>query len=888
MVGRRMIGSFLAAVLAVCLVPGTAVAARQHTWTVDAPARSGISADVRLDPSNGSLTLAVSRHGREVLAPSPAGITTADADLTEGLRPAGRPTTRLVHEHYTMTTGKRLERHARMTETRLPFTGEDGNRLDLVVRAAPDGVAYRYVLPGAGARTVTGEASAYHLPADAPAWLLPYNPQYERERVETTAAAAETGEYGNPSLFRIGPNFVLLTESDVDGSYSGARLVHAQGSGRYRVQLADAEVGSLGPLETPWRTAIVGDLATVTESTLVDDLADSARFSDTSWVRPGKVAWSWLSEHASPRSFERQRDYVDFAARHGWPYVLVDEGWSAEWVPELTRYARAKGVDILLWFHWTDLDTEAERDTVLPRVAGWGVQGVKVDFMESDTQQRYRWYDAILADTAREHLMINFHGSTIPHGLARTWPHVMTMEAIHGQEQLSQPDNHPVHPFTRNVVGSMDFTPVALEVGPRTSSVAHEAALAVAYESGWQHLADKPEVYERYPEVLRFIDQVPTVWEETQLVAGHPGDEAILARRSSDRWFVGAIAAGEARTLRAPLDFLGGGRWLVELLRDDADASRGEDVRRNSSIRTSRDTLAVDVPENGGFAALICRARPGRTTCDEPVRLAPETTLAITPGAVGDVQPGTSFEVSAEFTLESDRTVRDVVLRPHAPEGWTVEGEPVTAHKLREGQSLAGTWTVTVGPDAPSGTTEVPVAADFRDPRLGRDHPGMHVAKAVEAFVPPPVPEGDVFVSDLPFQSATNGYGPVERDASNGEFAAGDGNPLTIAGTTYAKGIGTHAPSEVTVYLGRECERFTAEAGLDDETDSPGSVAFRVLDGSGAVRYDSGTVRSGEAPLEVSADVTGVRMLTLRVTDGGDGKNFDHADWAAAQVHCGT
>jgi alpha-glucosidase len=212
---------------------------------------------------------------------------------------------------------------------------------------------------------------------------------------ETTAGGAAAGDFGYPSLFQVGTDFVLLTESDVDGRYSGARLRHAAGSTGYQVVLADARVSSTGGLRTPWRTAIIGDLAGVTESTLVDDLAAPARFGDTSWIRPGKVAWSWLSEHSSPRDFERQRQYVDFAARNGWPYSLVDEGWSATWVPELIRYARARGVDILLWFRWTDLDTAQERDTVLPRVRQWGARGVKLDFMNSDIQARNQWYDAV-------------------------------------------------------------------------------------------------------------------------------------------------------------------------------------------------------------------------------------------------------------------------------------------------------------------------------------------------------------------------------------------------------------------------------------------------------------------------------------------------------------
>jgi alpha-glucosidase len=880
-----MIG-LVAAATVITAMPVVATAAEQddNVWTVSAPAgtRGGPEAEVRYDPATGTVSLAVSDDDRTVLEAAPVGITTSDADLSSGLRLLDH-SSRTVTERYTMTTGKELRRVARMTETRFSFAGSGGDRMDLLVRAADDGIAYRYVVPESGG-AITAEASAFSIPDQAAAWLLPYTPNYEANRIETTAAEAPDGDYGYPSLFDVGGTFALLTESDVDGNYAGSRLRHDTGSGTYQVVLADEQVSAHGAVTTPWRTAIVGELATVTESTLVDDLASPAKFTDTSWIRPGKVAWSWLSEHSSPSDFERQKDYVDFAARHGWPYVLVDEGWSDAWVPELTRYARARGVEVLLWFHWTRLDTAEERDTMLPLVKSWGVKGVKVDFMDSDSQARYRWYDAILADTAEQQLMVNFHGSTIPHGLARTWPHIMTMEGVRGAENFPPPANNPVQPFTRNVVGSMDYTPVSLEVGLKQASVAHEVALPVVYESGWQHFADKPEAYERHPEALRFLDQIPTVWDETQLVAGYPGDEAVFARRSGDRWFLGAIAAGQARDIRAPLDFLGGGRWLVETVRDRPDGNRG-DVIRTADVLTSDDVLDVAVPDNGGFAAVMCPYRPGVETCDEPKREVPRTSLTVTPQGTLDIAPGDTFEVAAEFTVLTGERVRNVVFAPTVPEGWSFSGEVVRRTWLEPGEAVQGSWTVTVGSQAQQGFRDVPIAAEFRLAGERRDVEPIHVAGAVETFVPPPVPSGEAYVSDLPFVSQSNGYGPVERDASNGEAAGGDGNPLTIGGVSYDKGIGVHAPSEVTVYLGGRCSAFTAQVGLDDETNSPGSVAFEVV-GDDEVLHRTDVLR-GEGPaIAVEADVMDVRMLTLRVTDGGDGKNFDHADWAEAAVSC--
>jgi hypothetical protein len=450
----------------------------------------------------------------------------------------------------------------------------------------------------------------------------------------------------------------------------------------------------------------------------------------------------------------------------------------------------------------------------------------------------------------------------------------MTMEGVRGAENYPPAANNPVQAFTRNVVGSMDYTPVSLDVGTHEASVAHEIALPVVYESGWTHYADKPEAYERYPEALRFLDQVPSGWDETRYVAGHPGEGAVLARRAGDRWFLGAISAGPARTVTAPLGFLGGGTWTLELVRDGSATERGDVVRSRQRVRAP-DTLSVAVPANGGFAAILCRT----ATCARALPDVPSTDVTVTPSTV-DAAVGSTIEVTGTFTVR-DGVAKDVRFRAAAPGGWTVSGPVLTRDRMTEGQSVTGHWTVQVGQSR--GYADVPVFAEFRAP-AGSWSPTVHVEEAVRVFVPPPPLSGTPYVSDLTFVSETNGWGPVERDSSVGESAGGDGNPITIGGAVYEKGLGTHAPAAVQVYLGGRCTTFTADVGLDDETTQPGSVAFRVLADDAAV-YDSGVLRPGPAT-PVTADVTGARMLTLTVTDGGDGKNFDHADWANARLTC--
>ncbi|WP_242581162.1 glycoside hydrolase family 97 catalytic domain-containing protein [Amycolatopsis sp. 195334CR] len=256
---------------------------------------------------------------------------------------------------------------------------------------------------------------------------------------------------------------MAVMESDVDGRYGGSRLTLDGGS--LRLTLPDPAETSTGPLATPWRTMVVGDLATVTESDLVTDLASPSKIADTSWIKPGAAAWSW------------------------WADNLVDSGWDASWIPELVAYANARNVKIWLWVRWQTVDTDSEREKLFRQYADWGAVGLKIDFVESDGQDRMRWYDEVFAATAKYRLMLNFHGAPIPRGTERTWPHVVTVEA--------------------------DFTPVTFS-GVRPNSDAGELALAVVYESGVQHFADSPANYAKQPLAEQLLRVVPTVWDETR------------------------------------------------------------------------------------------------------------------------------------------------------------------------------------------------------------------------------------------------------------------------------------------------------------------------------------------------------------------------------------
>lgn len=569
--------------------------------------REDLQAEISLSDV-GEMTLQLRHRGQTVVAPSRLGLRVAHDDLTTGLGFEGMATTE-IDDSYVTVTGKRREHRYVAKEWILSFT----RGLDLHVRISDQGIAYRYSVAWTGPVTVCEEISEYVLPAGARAVLLPYDNgrcDYEEIHLHTTVEAAEPIRYGYPSLFQIDGTWLLITESDLAGTYAGSRL-RLDGNA-FRLDLPDPYTTAASPLVTPWRTVIIGDLATIVESDLVTSLAEPSRVDDLSWVKPGAAAWSWWSDGPSTRDIDAQKRWVDYAASQGWPYILADAGWNKEWMPDLISYAASQDVGVWLWSHWQHVDTELEHREKLALWKQWGAVGVKIDFTESDGQDRMRWFDAILAATARLKLMVVFHGGTIPRGTERTWPQFMTAEAVKGAEWIKpKPGKKPLYPpahylslaFTRNVQGPMDFTPCTF-TAVREISAGFELALAVLFESGIQHFADSIESYQARPEAQRLLAQVPVAWDDTKLLSGDPADHILLARRSGPDWYVGAGIAGDARVITVPFDFLDAGTWTAEVYRDGpVDKIVTETATVNAGGK-----LDIPVATNGGFTILLRRS----------------------------------------------------------------------------------------------------------------------------------------------------------------------------------------------------------------------------------------------------------------------------------------
>ncbi len=560
-----------------------------------------------------------------------------------------------IEDSFDLPTGKARRAHLRASRASYVIGHDTAARLVLELLVADDGVAHRLRLESTDPAhdgpviEILEEVGQVCLPAGSRCWLQDHDrvgqvtPGYEGWHCDgTTVDELPPSDAGwtMPALFEVDGQWLLLTETDVDAISGGSHFNLGSLERSFAIRRPHPDEGNPEhtttvkgslPIVMPWRVNIVGALVDVVESNLVRHLpvpADPAK--DFTWVRPGRVAWTWWADHDSPRNPDALRSAVDAASAFGWEFVLVDANWNhlpAGSVEALVEYGEARNVGIMLWYNSggpnnymneepRDLMTDPEvRQAELRRIADLGIKGIKVDFFHTDKPDGIAQFQGILRDAANVELMVNFHGCTAPRGWSRTFPNLMTTEAVRGAEwyRLSDdygpraPVNNTILPFTRNVVGSMDYTPVVLsDLGrARITTNAHELALAVVFESGLLHFCDSPDGYLGQTEpVRRFLQVVPAVWDETRLLSGRPGDHAVVARRHGSSWFIAGIN-GRATPSTPELD-----AWRLDALSADRvfevlfDCSDGQ--RQLTHGRMSASQLLESPPEmapHGGWVA---------------------------------------------------------------------------------------------------------------------------------------------------------------------------------------------------------------------------------------------------------------------------------------------
>ncbi|MFB9278544.1 glycoside hydrolase family 97 catalytic domain-containing protein [Cohnella cellulosilytica] len=545
-----------------------------------------------------------------VLTNSPLGLVTDKVDFSSGAKLA-EESRRRVQETYRIG-GAQTEPHSvRANEWTVDFV-KNNEVMQLQIRAYDDGIAFRYVLPGTGRQVVLGEESGFRLPSDAIGWLADYAPHYEATYEPLAIREINEDSYLMPALFSTEDHrfWALITEASVfnsGGGYPASQLVGSQRrDGLLKLAFPEEQKGradASGPLRTPWRAVIVGDgPGTIVESNLVYSLNPPlAPKADISWIRPGRAVWSYWSEDVDEK-LEDQMRYVDFASRMGWEYVTVDSKWEQWEIQSLIPYAAGKNVGVIIWVHSRDLDTQDKLDRLLPEWKSWGVAGLKVDFFENDNTETMRSYERIARKAFEQGLILDFHGSTKPAGENRTWPNILALEAVRGAEwQIEGKPQVATHeatvPFTRGVVGPMDYTPVTLSQAEGMTTFANQLALSVLFESHLQHFADNVNVYAHWIG-RHFLKAVPAVWDELRFVEGYPGEYVTLARRSGETWFVGSVST-DAREADIPLSFLGPGRYTATIFQDGNEAWK---IDVSSRTVTREDTLRIPLGENGGLA----------------------------------------------------------------------------------------------------------------------------------------------------------------------------------------------------------------------------------------------------------------------------------------------
>lgn len=588
----------------------------------------------------------------EVLPDSKLGINRTDEQFANNLHFINESKPVSIHDKYEMICGKRQLCENFGTEKIFSFQNSNHQPLNIVFRVYNDGIAFRYVFPNHSDSTknIIGEETTYVLPDNTNRWMQPFESAYENFYPLNKTGLNEQGkqEWGYPALFKVNNQSIwgLISEADISENNCAAKLNNLQNKNQYKVIYPatgkkDLQTGVIAmlPWNSQWHTIILGNLSNIIESTLITDVSKPNTLKETSWIKPGAASWIYWANNNGSKDYQKVVEYVDGAVAMHWPYVLIDWQWdlmsNGGSIVDAISYAKSKNIKPLLWYNsstsaidtannanewykyatpFNRLNTAEKRKKEFSWLHKIGVYGIKVDFFAGDQQDMMKYYIDILKDAAKYQLMVNFHGATLPRGWARSYPNLMTMEAVYGAEWYNNvptmTDKAAGHnttlPFTRNVVGSMDYTPVTFSNSqhPHITSYAHELGLSVVFESGLQHFADRPSAYESLPaEPNDFLKHVPTSWDDTKLIDGYPGEKVIIARKKGNQWYIGGLnGKDEPQTLILKFEFLDEGNYNLQLIKD------GKDDKSFSSeiIKVKKgNTLKIECLPRGGFVGVI-------------------------------------------------------------------------------------------------------------------------------------------------------------------------------------------------------------------------------------------------------------------------------------------
>ena len=621
----------------------------------------------------------VAHNGDVLLDRSPLSMTLADGTAW-GVNPRLlKAATRSVDEVIAAPVYKRKEVLDRYNELQMTFRGN----YRITFRAYDDGVAYRFTSTSKKPFQVKSEEAVFNFPADWTAYI-PYIREdrtadfesqffnsFENTYTHDKLSNWDKRKYAFLPLLVEGANGkkVCIGEADLM-NYPGMYLYTAGGTalqGVFAPYPAKMEQGGHNRLQMvvteredyiaafdrgtdfPWRYLVISEQDhELADSDMVYRLATPQADMDFSWVKPGKVAWDWWNDwnlygvdFRAGINNDTYKYYIDFAARQGIEYVILDEGWAVNLqadlmqvipeidLPMLADYAESKGVGLILWAGYYAFDRDMEN--VCRHYADMGIKGFKVDFMDRDDQMMVDFHRRAAEMAAKYKLLIDFHGTYKPTGLHRTYPNVINYEGVHGLEQLKWGGTHVDQvtydvtiPFVRMVAGPMDYTQGAMRNATRGNyrpvnseamsqgTRCHQLAEYVVFESPLNMLCDSPSNYEQEEECTDFITGIPTVWDETVALDGRVGEYVIIARRSGDTWYVGALNNWDAREVTIDLSaFLAEGSYDIEAFQDGINADRAARDYRKENFTLTCDPMSmkfgVKLAPGGGWAAKITK-----------------------------------------------------------------------------------------------------------------------------------------------------------------------------------------------------------------------------------------------------------------------------------------
>lgn len=534
----------------------------------------------------------------------------------------------------------------------------DGYNIEF--RVYNDGLAYRFHTDFPDSLKVLNEEASFCFPADFDAlfpeersMLSAQQPIFKPMKLSEIA----TDKFcSTPILLKADENTrIFISEADLEsypgmflrkqgkhelaGKYAAVSLEDYRTDDRqiFPTKRADYIAKVAGSRNYPWRAMIVTDNdANLITNQLIYKLAPESE-GDFSWVKPGKIAWDWYNaliltgvDFKSGINNDTYKYFIDFASRNKLEYVVIDDGWSEAWdvtktiseidIPELVAYGKKKNVDLILWVSWAPFREKI--DEAFDKFNEWGVKGIKMDFMNRDDQEMVDFYYEVAQKAAEHKMLVDFHGAYKPTGWIRTFPNVLTSEGVAGLENhkwgsFVTPEHNVTLPFTRMVAGPMDYTPGAMKnlhekdhqinfnlpasVGTRC----HQLGMYVVYESPLQMLADSPTAYEKEPECMEFLSQVPVIWDETKVISAEIGKHIIVARRNGDTWYLGGMTGEKGGSFEIPLDFIKGNRTFTiweDGVNVDLDAT--DFARRTKKVKAG-DKISVTMHDGGGFAAII-------------------------------------------------------------------------------------------------------------------------------------------------------------------------------------------------------------------------------------------------------------------------------------------